>query len=168
VLPVPGGSVPAWIVLYRELVSGLDPEKKRTAIQSMLRDLEEVRQLIAEARGPLLIDERKTSVSERDILQSFQELTRAEDNLWHLLERMEAVGVGYLTVRQLNDLLSDVNVTYSLPGIQLSLRILIQSGQRLTSSEEAQARITRAYTGLRELQNQLATLKVNLERDMPS
>lgn len=135
-----------------------DPKKKRSIIKKMLDDLQEAWKSIADAHIVL----QKPSVGEQDILMAFRELTRAEDCLWRLRDQMDVEEVDYLTARQLDDLLSDMNTTYSIPRIQLYLRILVQSKQQLASSE-AQERIILAHNGLRQLQRELSSLSRNLE-----
>jgi len=121
--------------------------------QEVRKELEAVSKKIEEARDPLL----SGRVRMEDILEAFAKLTKVEDMLWRLRDRMEEEGIGYLRVRQIEELLTDMNIEYSLPSIQLLLRVLIQSQQ--LASEEAQKRITKASSNLRKLQSRLSALR---------
>ena len=147
------------------LIGGNDPEKKQSAIRAMLKEIASVKHHINRAYLALL-SEKKPSVEHRDILSAFQDLTRAEDKLWHLRDFMDEEDIGYIIVRQLDDLLSDINTPYSIPKIQLSLRMLIQSKQQI-DSHEGQEKIILAHKGLRNLQREISSLERDLKRDLP-
>lgn len=136
-----------------------DPGKENPEVNSIINGLNSVQQLISGSQVSL----RNPPVKPADIKDAFDKLTNAEDTLWRLRDQMEAAGVEYLMMRQIDDLLSDLNSPFTVPQIQLDLRILIQSGTPLTSPE-AQEKIRNAHTGLNKLRSDLGSLSRNLSQ----
>ncbi len=106
---------------------------------------------IGEAIKPLDLPQ----VNQTDIREVFGRLSQVEDALWQLRDGLEREA-GYLKLRQIEELLTDMSVEYSLPSIQLLLRVLIQSPD--LASEEALKRIMKVRTGLQKLERALRRL----------
>ena len=150
------------------LVGGeADPKKGSSTLKIILEDLKKAKKYTDTA----LLRVKKSSVNRRDLEVSFDDLTNMEDILWNIRNQMDTRGVGYLITRQLDDMLSDMNSSYSVSKIQLYLRILIKSQKLLDSpkaqeQEQVQEQVQNVYNGLRQLQRELNSLEYNLKQEM--